>query len=133
MLVAEPPCDFMLKCHEMRHRNSTDFPGRSVSCSMLSGHDASAPGLLLLGQLCVERVQHCGRGRQGRLCVQSRASCISAKSFCVESLILLHTLFLKQVINLPGRIESYTHVIKYSKIVVDKHEMKFFCLFSSAV
>lgn len=133
MFVAEPPCDFMLKCHEMRHRNSTDFPGRSVSCSMLSGHDASVLGLLLLGQLCVERVQHCGRGRQGRLCVQSRASCISAKSFCVESLILLHTIFLKQVMNPPGRIESYTHVIKYNKIIVDKHEMKFFCLFSSAV
>lgn len=98
MLVAEPPCDFMLKCHEMRHRNSTGFPGRSVICSMLSRHDASMLGLLLLGQLCVGRVKCCGRGRRGRLCVQSRASCISAKSFCVESLILLHMLFLKQII-----------------------------------
>lgn len=60
-LVPEPPWDFMLKCHEMRHRNSTDFPGRSVICSMLSGHDTSVPGLLLLGQLCEGRVQHCGR------------------------------------------------------------------------
>lgn len=115
--LLSPPCDFMLECHEMRHRNSTDSPYRSGICSMLSGHDASVLGLLLLGQLCVGRVQHCGRGRgrRGHLCVQSRSSCISAKSFCVESFILLHMLFLKQIINPTGRIESYTHVIKYSK------------------
>lgn len=92
MLVAEPPCDFMLKCHEMRHRNSTDFPGRSVSCSMLSGHDASAPGLLLLGQLCVERVQtveEVGKDvfvfSPEHLAFRPRVFVWRASSFCIRS------------------------------------------------
>lgn len=37
VLAAEPPCDFVLKCHEIRDRNSTDFPGRGVSCRTSSG------------------------------------------------------------------------------------------------
>lgn len=37
VLAAEPPCDFVLKCHEIRDRNSTDFPSRGVSCRTSSG------------------------------------------------------------------------------------------------
>lgn len=53
-LAAEPPCDFVLKCHQIRGRKSTGSPGRSVSCHTSSGQDSSAPGLCSSPALCGE-------------------------------------------------------------------------------